>query len=450
MSDLTIKNSKETLVSLFSGCGGLDWGFEKQGFEIIKAFDFDEHAVNTYNKNFHKKNGCVIDVTSPEFTEELEQIKQASIVVGGFPCQGFSKAGPKNESDPRNILYKAMVKAVKKLNPEFFVAENVDGLKQNFNGQYVSQIEKDFKKLGYTVEHQILDAAGFGVPQHRRRIFFIGYKKNYNWVWPKYTHVVQTRNGEKNYNLPLLNYHNTILSTRTIKDAIGDITELTSTIPNHEVKKWSSDSQKIIQHIGEGQKLCNVRFSETSIYTWQIPEVYGEVSQDEVNILECIAKNRRKKEFGDKPNGNPLAVEVIQNLLQKKNIKKALAALVDKGYLQEKDGKYDLKGATFCSGFYKRPNWNKPSPTVLTNFDNPRYFVHPICDRPFSVRECARLQSFDDSFIFAGPIKEQYRQIGNAVPPLLSHAIATAIRNSLTFENKKGITHGLQGLETAM
>jgi DNA (cytosine-5)-methyltransferase 1 len=104
--------------------------------------------------------------------------------------------------------------------------------------------------------------------------------------------------------------------------------------------------------------------------------------------------------------------------------------------LKEVDGKYDLKGAMFCSGLFKRPQWHAPAPTILTNFYNPRYFLHPLEDRPFTLRECARLQSFPDDFLFLDEtgvvdLISGYRLVGNAVPPLVSRAIADAVLASL-------------------
>ena len=93
--------------------------------------------------------------------------------------------------------------------------------------------------------------------------------------------------------------------------------------------------------------------------------------------METIAKNRRKKRFGDIPNGNPLSVEAVNQLANKDYRVDEFEKLVSKDYLKKKENKYDLKGAMFCSGLYKRPKWDSPSPTVITVFDNPRYFVHP-------------------------------------------------------------------------
>ncbi len=187
-----------------------------------------------------------------------------------------------------------------------------------------------------------------------------------------------------------------------------------------------------MNHIREGQKLCNSRHGESSVYTWDIPEVYGEVTREEKEILLAIAKNRRRKEYGEK-DGNPLSISTISALTEKDEeiVKSLVNALINKEYLIEKEvGKYDITKANFAR-FY-RLSWDDLSPTILTNFDNPRNYVHPSQNRPLSVREVARLQSFPDDFIFYGTLKEQYTLIGNAVPPLLAKAVANIIFKELT------------------
>lgn len=420
---------------MFSGCGGLDLAFERQGFEVVCAIDNDVHSVHTYNNNLNPVAN-VVDVTTSDFDKLLSKYDGINVVVGGFPCQGFSKAGPKRIDDPRNKLYLAMVHAIAQLKPVIFVAENVDGLNQNFNGVFLEKIKKDFGELGYEVQERTFNAVGFGVAQHRRRTFIIGFRDRLAWVWPKYSHVFTTRNGERRIEDIDVDFSESHRA-RVIRDVIDDLLDLKANVVDHEVEPISRRDQVIAQKIGVGQKLCNVRFSETSVYTWDIPEVFGPISESEKIILETIARNRRKKIYGSIPNGNPLPVEEIERLSGVRGVSEKLDGLLSKGYLKDVDGKYDLKGAMFCSGLYKRPNWSEPSPTVLTNFYNPRYFLHPLQDRPFSVRECARLQSFPDWFSFSGPIKEKYRQIGNAVPPLMADALALSVKYALSSEDQK-------------
>jgi DNA (cytosine-5)-methyltransferase 1 len=434
-----------SVVSLFSGCGGLDIGFKETGFELLYACDNDPAAVECYTRNIDH-NIRLRDVTSENFRQDLGEIGSCEVLLGGFPCQGFSKAGPKDMKDDRNALYTQMCRAVEVLNPLVFVAENVDGISQNFNGLFLQKIVTDFRLLGYRVEHRVLDALAYGLPQYRRRVFFVGIRtdllKKFNWPIP--THEALPRNGETKMmtscvdssQISLMGMES-LAPAKTIASAITDLIQLDPSIPDHRVTgKWPNKYKHIFRSIDQGQKLCNVRHAPTSVYTWDIPEVFGDVTTRGKTILETIAKHRRHKKYGSIPNGNPLPIEEIERLSGLDDIGPDINLLLRTGYLKDCKGKYDLKGALFCSGIFKRPIWDEPSPTVLTNFHNPRYFLHPLQDRPFSLRECARLQGFPDNFVFttdkgkAGLI-DGYRLVGNAVPPPISRLLATSVLNLL-------------------
>ena len=435
----TKTSESPTAVSLFAGCGGLDLGFRDEGFEIVYACDHDPAAVACYTRNIGP-HAFVRDVTSDTFHRDIQDIGHCDIVLGGFPCQGFSKAGPKREHDSRNTLFVEMRRAVERLRPQLFVAENVDGMSQNFGGAFLDLITEEFESIGYDVEYRILQATSFGVPQHRRRIFFVGTPKQSSgrFQWPLATHDGRSRNGE--FQIEEYNSLGTLWdegspaalkNPATIKDAIADLLELDNSVPDHRVtNSWPKGYGKVFSAIKEGQKLCNVRHAPTSVYTWQIPEMFGPVSDDERLVLETISKNRRHKKYGLIPNGNPLSPEVISSLSGQTNVEPLIASLMRKKYLKEIGGRYDLLGAMFCSGLFKRPKWDEPSPTVLTVFDSPRYFLHPLRDRPFSVRECARLQGFPDTFLFCSEedktvtLRDAYRLIGNAVPPPVAAQLA--------------------------
>ena len=175
---------RPTVVSLFCGCGGLDLGFHEAGFDIIYAADNDASAISVYRRNIDT-NAFVKDVCSAEFHSDLRQLKNVDVVLGGFPCQGFSKAGPKRQEDERNFLYLEMKAAVAMLRPKVFIAENVDGLGQNFGGSYLRAIVDDFSEVGYRMEWRLVDVVAFGVPQHRRRILFVGVRNDQNsFPWP--------------------------------------------------------------------------------------------------------------------------------------------------------------------------------------------------------------------------------------------------------------------------
>ena len=429
-----------SVVSLFVGCGGLDLGFKQEGFDLVYSCDNDPAAISVYKRNVDSR-AYVRDVKTGLFQSDINDIGKCDVVLGGFPCQGFSKAGPKKENDDRNLLYLEMKSAIDVLRPKIFIAENVDGLSQNFKGKFLEKIVSDFEKIGYGVKYRILNAVNYGVSQFRRRIFFVGIRDDFDHLdfqWPTETHFSTNRNGESH----ALKYSDLLDSfefgnkadASTIRDAIYDIREIDFKIPDHRVtNKWNSDSDKIMSYIGEGQKLCNVRFAGSSVYTWQIPEVFGYVDETDVKILETIAKNRRHKKYGNIPNGNPLPESIIQDLGGFGEIKNRLIKLLQSGYLKEKNNGYDLKGAMFCSGIFKRPKWNEPCPTVLTNFHNPRYFLHPERNTPFSLRECARLQGFPDDFLFTetNDIKELiagYRLVGNAVAPPVARVLAVSVK----------------------
>ncbi len=434
-----------TVVSIFSGCGGFDLGFKQSGFDIVYACDWDASAVDCYARNLDPRV-YRRDVTKKEFHSDIENIGTCDIVLGGFPCQGFSKAGPKNANDTRNALYAEMRLAIAHLRPHIFIAENVDGISQNFQGAYLDRIVSEFGDLGYHVDHRILDAVTFGIAQHRRRIFFVGTRKDstagHSFTWPAPTHHARHRNGESRVpDGPFL--WETMAHKRptrsdkplTISDAIGDLCELDAGVPDHCVATWPRHYDSVFAAIKEGQKLCNVRHAATSVYTWGIPEVFGQVSERERFILETIAQHRRHKRYGNIPNGNPIPISEIERLSNLSDIELEVKTLLEKGYLKTCGDGFDLKGAMFCSGMFKRPKWNEPAPTVLTNFYNPRYFIHPLRNRPFTLRECARLQGFPDNFLFLNEnvdLVSGYRLVGNAVPPPISRQFAAAVAAYLT------------------
>ena len=147
-----------SVFSLFSGCGGLDLGFKSCGFELAYACDTDPAAVDCFRRNVDS-HAVLRSVESQEFRDDLKSVGKVDVVLGGFPCQGFSKAGPKEESDPRNLLYTEMRNAVAHLEPAVFVAENVDGMSQNFGGVFLNRIVSEFEDLGYSVDFKKIGRA---------------------------------------------------------------------------------------------------------------------------------------------------------------------------------------------------------------------------------------------------------------------------------------------------
>ena len=186
-------NIKPRVISLFSGCGGMDWGFKEAGFKIVWANDIDESACKTYKKQF-KLN------IHPGDIAQYKEFPQADVVIGGFPCQGFSIAGNRLKKDPRNKLYKEFSRVVGEVKPKFFIAENVPGLLTMSDGKIIKAIAREFRnvkdqngiKTKYIVStpEKPLNAKDYGVAQDRKRIFIVGVRKDLGvkFEFPEETH----------------------------------------------------------------------------------------------------------------------------------------------------------------------------------------------------------------------------------------------------------------------
>ena len=166
------------MIDLFCGCGGFSKGFEQAGFNVRFGIDIWDEALVTYKHNFPKAVVLNDDITNVSGKQIVEMIginsEEIDVIIGGPPCQGFSVSGKRMIDDERNILYKSFVEIVSELRPKVFVMENVPGLVRLFNGQIGSQVLEDFTTIGYKVKMQILSSDNYGVPQQRKRVFFVG------------------------------------------------------------------------------------------------------------------------------------------------------------------------------------------------------------------------------------------------------------------------------------
>jgi DNA (cytosine-5)-methyltransferase 1 len=163
-----------TIVSLFSGAGGLDLGLIQAGNRIVWANDVAHDAVETYRRNIgdHIVEG---DVRQLDFAT----VPETDVIVGGFPCQGFSQANfRRTADDDRNFLYRSFRDLVRMKQPKFFIAENVKGILSMRKGAAVAEIVRDFAEAGYLVEKRLVDMADYGVPQHRMRVIFVGQRRD--------------------------------------------------------------------------------------------------------------------------------------------------------------------------------------------------------------------------------------------------------------------------------
>lgn len=221
------------VVSLFSGCGGLDLGFAKAGFRLVYANDNDKKIWETFERNHDLEidKRSLIDVTSGE-------MPNADGIIGGPPCQSWSLAGAmRGAKDERGKLFYEYVRVLDDKKPKFFLAENVPGIVSTTHIQEFRRILAKLSDLGYNITYRVIDSRNYGVPQERRRVIIIGYRKSIGkcFVFPPYTH---SKNGDLNLEG---------VKTRkwlTLKDAIGDLPEAKPangskanenlTVPNHE------------------------------------------------------------------------------------------------------------------------------------------------------------------------------------------------------------------------
>jgi DNA (cytosine-5)-methyltransferase 1 len=177
-------------ISLFSGCGGMDFAAEAAGADVIFSNDIDHDSCETLRKYFPQTTVFEGDIA------DLESFPEADMVIGGYPCQSFSLGGRRNpEADPRTKLYLHFVRCIEQVRPRFFVAENVSGLKGLKNGLFFREQLAEFERQGYRVSTMLLNAQDFGVPQIRRRLLIVGVRNDLNQVFtfPNPTHGIRTR-----------------------------------------------------------------------------------------------------------------------------------------------------------------------------------------------------------------------------------------------------------------
>ena len=366
-------------VDLFAGAGGMSLGFTKSGFHIVQAVEVDPHAAKTYRKNHPETDVIESAIQKLNPVKCLARVGlqpgDISVLIGGPPCQGFSESNRRTRTlgNPRNHLYKHFVRFLKAIEPDWFVLENVAGLKTLAKGAILNRIVKDCRELGYKVAPQVLNAADYGVPQVRRRLFIVGNRLGLPIEWPKASHG----HGKKSY--------------VTVRQAIADLSSLVN-----------GASEDYSEYPGLKKRFFKARLTK-----------YQSLLRGSLNGSKKIQGNLVTKS----------AVKIIKRYKRIKagqNWEAIPAKLMD-----------NYEDRSRChTGIYHRLKWNRPA-KVIGNFRK-NMLIHPRQHRGLSVREAARLQSFPDSYLFLGSIGFQQQQVADAVPPLLAQAVATAIKSAKT------------------
>lgn len=430
-------------IDLFCGAGGCSEGLIQAGFHILFSSDISDMVEVTY-KHRHEQLGLIQgentwfersdikDLTGEIINNRIssltmfqnKSIPEIDLMIGGPSCQGFSRAGRRDKSDPRNMLFGEYVRVISEVRPKYIVLENVEGfVDMQFLGyKGITGIEypdgsvtpdilrSELNEIGYkTLEPQILNAADYGVPQRRNRIIFIGYRDGL--TPPEYPKPILTPDQ-----------HLTLL------DAIGDLIvddEVRREIcPKHTAYQIASINGRTPTMSGKPIKAKSEKNIELPKQTDVVGERFSLFLQGESGT----SLRKRILEEGIDISDKPALIELCSKKMSLE--KDAVVRLFKEGKVN--DDQIDI----LMTKKNIRQRWraDQPSATVLTIADD---YISPWESRTFSVREMARCQSFDDSFEFLGKRTTgglrrrveipQYTQVGNAVPPLLAKAIALEI-----------------------
>jgi DNA (cytosine-5)-methyltransferase 1 len=370
-----------TAVDLFCGVGGMSLGFSYAGFEILGAFDVDPLHVDCYGRNLGHERVYQVDLgqhMNSVMSLLSDQKHEVDVVFGGPPCQGFSVMGRRNSDDERNRLLLAFAKGVKRIQPAYFIMENVPGLVGKHSESHLVEFLSTVEQAGYSVTKpiRILNAADFAVPQHRRRVFILG-----------------SREGCAPLGYPSSSDHlcDPCQDRTTVWDAIGDLPFM----PN---EKYLRDGHRYTR------KLKSPRSSYAERLRGERPSFANHLSGQAPGLGGCRITSH-----------NPSTIQRFSGTLP---------------------GSVDRKSRV------PRLDWNSQCPTLRAGTTSAQGShtaarpIHPEVPRCITVREAARLQSFPDWFEFHSTIWHSHRQIGNSVPPLLAAAVAT--QAALTLRSEGG------------
>lgn len=365
---------KLKVIDLFCGVGGLSYGFaHDDNFEIVAANEILPNMAKAYSLNHPTVKVYVEDIK--DFGAE-KIASEIDIIVGGPPCQAYSTVGKRLIDDSRGKLFQEYYRVLKEFNPKLFLFENVKGLLSMQGGELLETIISLFESLGYKVQYKLLNAADFGAPQIRERVIIIGSKLKNDFQYPLQTHY----GAEEALNL----FRAGLKSHLTLEEAISDLLFIKS---GEESFEYASEPQN------EFQKMMRINAP-------------------------------KKLTDHNSPNNNAKLVKIME--------------LLPDGGTPE-DLPKELRPKSGFKNTYCRLWWNRPSPTITRNLSTPSSSrcIHPKAPRPLTTREGARIQCFPDSYQFFGSRSDRNLQIGNAVPTVLSNALAEAILSNFKQEYAK-------------
>lgn len=429
---------KPIAIDLFCGAGGMSEGILQAGFHIIFSNEISKDASLTYKtrheqlgliqgKNTWLETSDIKNISGKFIKEKINQLidfknfKNIRIdaIFGGPPCQGFSRAGQQNTDDIRNFLFSEYLRVVSEVQPRYIVFENVPGILDIKFHNFVSIFDKEVYKEKSAIEiiknelykiqynlldYKILNASDYGVPQNRHRVILIGYKEGE--TPPSYPNKLEKKVSLREALSDITGYENNN-SDYQIASRIGRTKNLNTGISISTEIYYNNDYSKHFKYIEERFSILKEGESNNQLRKRLLNE--GLKIENYPNLMDYLINKTRldRNEIIKKCKNLSNEVELMNLIITKKNSRVKLVL-------------------------------DKPGNTILTLPDD---LILPIHNRICTVREFARIQSFDDSFIFLGKRttgglerkKEvpQYSQVGNAVPPLLAKAIAEEIKKVL-------------------
>ena len=460
------------VIDLFAGCGGISLGFQAAGFEISAAVEFDPEAAATHGKNFHNgdpKHSTAVDITKTSAKDLAEKLKLGpvdrafDVLVGGPPCQAFARVGrPKLREieahpeafihDPRAQLYKKYLEYVDACKPLAVLMENVPDI-LNHGGQNIAEETCEvLESKGYVCGYTLLNAAFYGVPQMRERMFLIAYRRELNAKVsfpPPSNWLVLPPGYEGSRSVAL----------KTLRGLVGDAhsylapPKASALLPAAVTAEAAlSDLPPIYarEELANGRLTRSARrFDEFKKYPRRKLSQYAILMRNwtdfEANpagvsdhVIRYLPRDYQlfaAMNAGDQyPEAHAHAIQIFQEQLKQRRAAGASVSDRSRAYRELWDSIVPPYDATKFPNKWRKMWRDKPARTLMAHLGKDSY-SHIHYDsrqaRTISVREAARLQSFPDGFTFCGTMNPAFKQVGNAVPPLLARAIAESIATAL-------------------
>jgi DNA (cytosine-5)-methyltransferase 1 len=467
------KGEAPRVLDLFAGCGGISLGFDLAGFKNVAAVEFDQHAARSHAMNFHKglateafeKHAQAHDITLIEPDSFIRDMgfagasdRAIDVIVGGPPCQAFARVGRAKlrevaehpqafKQDPRGNLYLRYLHFVRELKPVAILMENVPDV-LNYGGHNIAEeVCETLDDLGYDCGYTLLNAVYYGVPEMRERMFLIAYSKELkkqvrfpsptNWISLPKGYDNSRKVALKNINLDLLTEDHYFVQPPIASpeecapavsayEALGDLPRITKHLDG-EVKKGARNPKE------ESKYPENQTVSDYSLVMRNWPRfeslgvVYGHVTRSLPRDYPIFARMNPGDQY---PDAFKHAVELFNEALVKRRILGEKIPDGSEAYKQLFKSMVPPYDPTKFPNKWRKMEADKPARTLMAHLGKDGYsHIHYDSSqaRTISVREAARLQSFPDGFTFSGSMNPAFKQIGNAVPPLLAYAIAKEI-----------------------